>query len=917
MVIYRLKVSERVITLLSIDNISVGGNKGDKAIFDLDDEWSSGALYGDLMALFVWNGKYYPSEIKSNASGEYECEVPPMYNTSNFRIGIYIGEDANSEPYLSTTEIEIPCRLSIRDFAVSAHNEVGKNYTYEALGYATEAKNAAQSAKESALQAEERINASTRIVQAAGNDSTVVMSQKATTDLFNSRLIKLNIAVGNDFISIDTINGIVTIPEGTHFFSENEYFELSEDVVLNLYEMTNSSINVVVCSKANKTFSIIPLNAVPTTDFENYYYAFTVRRAASYSSNKVSVDVDLPYYVDGVLYGGDTLPRLNITAGEDFISVDTTARTVTIPKGTELFTKGFLKNISEDIILNLIAPSSSSSSAVFYNKINDTFGVAHNTNLVNWSQGSKFYLFTVRIGTSGLKPSINIDLPYYFDGILYGGGVDTNAISESIQNLVTSLGNVEETLESVEESLENTEGSLESIQESSQNFENAFDVKYSSNVLDLRKASYGKELSTTTGLPISSTNPNKYVSDYIPCNAGDVLRHQFTYTDGIRRDNEAIPTWTSFDVASYDANKSYVSNSMADDVGVYIVPDDASYIRISYIANATGSDHMFFFSNSAEIIPYSEYGEILSVNFKTDVPSYWREHLAEKIGMINERSETVALNGDSFVFITDYHIERNAGNSHILIDEIVKNTSVKNVIFGGDIFNGDTTHEGALDKLRTWYKRFSPLQPYCLRGNHEYNLNDGGSEAVKLSESEIYNYLNKDKEYCIDGGSDLYYFKDNDRQKIRYIFLDTKNEVNPTVIDDAQIAWMKERITELSSGWTVVVLSHIGIDKLSDGSVAFPSYYTSSLKIKAALDEIKTSIQATIACWICGHTHNDLSLDCDGYIVISTTCDTMYGSSMIKFTDTEQAFDIYSIDTLNRKIYITRVGAGNNREFYY
>lgn len=31
----------------------------------------------------------------------------------------------------------------------------------------------------------------------------------------------------------------------------------------------------------------------------------------------------------------------------------------------------------------------------------------------------------------------------------------------------------------------------------------------------------------------------------------------------------------------------------------------------------------------------------------------------------------------------------------------------------------------------------------------------------------------------------------------------------------------------------------------------------------------------------------------------------------------EQAFDVVSIDTTNRKIYCTRIGAGSNREFSY
>lgn len=142
MVIYNVSIEERIAKLVSKSSQnSVNGNKGDEVHFTFDSEWQG---HDKKVALFVWGGKYYPVEFTGNI-----CTVPPLYNTNNFRLGVYVGETTDSETYLSSTEIEIPCKLSIRDFAKSSHGEVGKNYTYEAKGYAESAKISEENSKKS------------------------------------------------------------------------------------------------------------------------------------------------------------------------------------------------------------------------------------------------------------------------------------------------------------------------------------------------------------------------------------------------------------------------------------------------------------------------------------------------------------------------------------------------------------------------------------------------------------------------------------------------------------------------------------------------------------------------------------------------------------------------------------------------
>lgn len=71
-----------------------------------------------------------------------------------------------------------------------------------------------------------------------------------------------------------------------------------------------------------------------------------------------------------------------------------------------------------------------------------------------------------------------------------------------------------------------------------------------------------------------------------------------------------------------------------------------------------------------------------------------------------------------------------------------------------------------------------------------------------------------------------------------------------------------------------------------------------------------------------GHTHEDYSITNDkGQPIFTTITDNFQAEtgSLKRYGNdvTEQAFDVVSIDTTNRKIYCTRIGAGSNREFSY
>ena len=123
---------------------------------------------------------------------------------------------------------------------------------------------------------------------------------------------------------------------------------------------------------------------------------------------------------------------------------------------------------------------------------------------------------------------------------------------------------------------------------------------------------------------------------------------------------------------------------------------------------------------------------------------------------------------------------------------------------------------------------------------------------------------------------------------------------------------------ELKSEWNVVIFSHQLFAMTSPGKpvTEFLGYTSSGNKIVNTLKDI--SAESTIIAVISGHTHYDFSQNVNGFLEICTTCDTRqeYGGLPDNAgTINEQAFDVFTIDIANRKLFATRIGRGQDREW--
>ena len=153
---------------------------------------------------------------------------------------------------------------------------------------------------------------------------------------------------------------------------------------------------------------------------------------------------------------------------------------------------------------------------------------------------------------------------------------------------------------------------------------------------------------------------------------------------------------------------------------------------------------------------------------------------------------------------------------------------------------------------------------------------------------------------------------DNESQKIRIIQF---YRPNPIAIPADLQTEVIHAVQAKGTDWTVFLMCHV---YWSEGSV--DQYITAFTQQLAGLNA--SGQYAKIGALIVGHMHDDKDTVVDGnLLVIGSNCDifrqTQGEVPMTEGTDTEQSFDVFQVDLANRTIYITRVGAGNDRQFSY
>ena len=321
-----------------------------------------------------------------------------------------------------------------------------------------------------------------------------------------------------------------------------------------------------------------------------------------------------------------------------------------------------------------------------------------------------------------------------------------------------------------------------------------------------------------------------------------------------------------------------------------------------------------FFVNLAEYY--------LSEDVGNSVPPYWLSHLKAKEATINTLDATVGENGCSFVFWTDMHWTANYKKSPALIRHILKNTGVRDVVCGGDILGGsytstETAYNALCDFRNIISKRDYPV--LSLRGNHDLTP-DG---TMYLTDNQFYGAMLKPFDRYANLIRKTYYYRDDETLKIRYYYLDSR-AVSSDSLDADQLAWLEANLNTVPSDWSIIVFVHAVHTPANSSSsdTLQPSY--PAYQISQALGNANKKSQ--LIAMIGGHTHRDEITTNYGCLLISVTTDAGGTTASdwdanyptrTKGTTSEQAFDVFHIDMMNRTIYMTRIGAGSDRQTTY
>lgn len=343
-----------------------------------------------------------------------------------------------------------------------------------------------------------------------------------------------------------------------------------------------------------------------------------------------------------------------------------------------------------------------------------------------------------------------------------------------------------------------------------------------------------------------------------------------------------------------------------------------------------------------------------------------------------ELDEIQTENTSSIFFMTDPHLEAfddytdktflPIKRAKRALEKINESNMIDFCVLGGDyLWNNTTasTKNRAERAYRFLQQTFYSLRDklFALKGNHDDNsiaLSGIGLDAV-IYPNEEYRYLGKQYEragtiYKV-GDHNFYGYYDIPSQKIRCIFVNTVdipyivendtlkyNGQHQVAISQEQSEFIQDALKFDESGWSVVFFSHHGLinSSVHAGSEdycsdlwniikAFKNKTTYSGTVSNVVGSYSVSVDYRnnasndIIASITGHNHADRSAVVDGILVVSTGTACSEQNSEVNGTSTshtyesatETTFDIYTIDTANRKLYATSYGLGNNRVWSY
>ena len=332
---------------------------------------------------------------------------------------------------------------------------------------------------------------------------------------------------------------------------------------------------------------------------------------------------------------------------------------------------------------------------------------------------------------------------------------------------------------------------------------------------------------------------------------------------------------------------------------------------------STNSDSGVFdiTDNSGNVLARFQNGYIKTQKFDStdpfELPSYYPSYLDSKCERIKTLMKAAGGDGDTFIFITDQHMDNNcAKNTHHsfkMIKYIAEKCRITKLFCGGDLKNGGD------EQYADEFRRAIGGRCYMANGNHEY-LSNGDEKTL-----DYWNTATTDDE--IGNHERRYFYVDNPKNMVRYIVLSSYGEEQTPGggasigFEQDQQDWLVDAM-DVESGWSIVIFAHafyVPVD-MTAPVLRLPE------QREAMLDLIDENANGHDVFIIQGHTHFDAIEETnDGFPILITTCDKWEkaeGEGVEEWlhartpgTITEHAFDVCVLNKEQRKITAVRIGA--------
>ncbi len=352
---------------------------------------------------------------------------------------------------------------------------------------------------------------------------------------------------------------------------------------------------------------------------------------------------------------------------------------------------------------------------------------------------------------------------------------------------------------------------------------------------------------------------------------------------------------------------------------------------------------------------------------KQTIPSYWDEHLREKIERIHNRQISAGKSGTSVALITDMHWAENEKHSGALMEKVLFECGIPYFFNAGDLISGKgiCTPQELLQDIIEYREQFKDIEHKCLmvEGNHDsaHSTFEPPAYYVENLPEKTFNeyYFRPYTQYKDRVFSDeiSYYYADDTVHKVRYIVLNCQNVPNDEKTEKGyakynrmlhfgflqkQINWFANvALAVPDSTWSVVVCSHAtyygaleedhafnyNYDLMMNVINAFKKHtsYTGKTQHENPLFNAEISVDFTgkggnFVAWLGGHRHDDHINVLDGITLVDVATDASYENYKKlgkRGKIEEHAFDVFTIDTKLHKVYVTRIGGGEDREFDY